>query len=84
MCHRWIALSVLCSSLAYAQNQAGEGGYRRFESTCALCHGSDGTGGEFGPNISVRLPKLNDDQLTTVIHGGLPKKGNAGLPQYRK
>ncbi|HEX4230315.1 MAG TPA: PQQ-binding-like beta-propeller repeat protein [Bryobacteraceae bacterium] len=80
MSHRWIFLCLLCSSLLYAQNQAGERGYRRFESTCALCHGSDGTGGEFGPNISVRLPKLNDEQLTTVIHGGLPKKGMPAFP----
>jgi alcohol dehydrogenase (cytochrome c) len=80
MCHRWIVLCLFCSSFVYAQNQAGERGYRRFESTCALCHGSDGTGGEFGPNISVRLPRLNDEQLTAVIHGGLPKQGMPAFP----
>ncbi|HWF47380.1 MAG TPA: c-type cytochrome, partial [Bryobacteraceae bacterium] len=80
MRHRWIVLCLFCSPFVYAQNQAGERGYRRYESTCALCHGSDGTGGEFGPNISVRLPRLNDEQLTTLIHGGLPKKGMPAFP----
>lgn len=75
MSHLRIILFLVCFSVAYGQNQAGERGYRRFESTCSLCHGSDGTGGEFGPNISVRLPKLDDEQLTTIIHEGLPKKG---------
>lgn len=80
MSYRWIVVSLLCLSCAYAQSQGGEQGYRRFETTCALCHGSDGTGGEFGPNISVRLPKLDDDQLTTVILGGLPKRGMPAFP----
>jgi alcohol dehydrogenase (cytochrome c) len=75
-----VVLSLLALSTAYAQNQGTEEGYRFFETSCALCHGSDGTGGEFGPNISVRLPKLNDQQLTAVIHGGLPKRGMPAFP----
>ncbi|HEX4808512.1 MAG TPA: PQQ-binding-like beta-propeller repeat protein [Bryobacteraceae bacterium] len=84
MCHLRIFLFVFCLSFAYAQNQAGEAGYRRYESSCSLCHGSDGTGGEFGPNISVRLPKLDDEQLTTVIHEGLPKKGMPAFPNIEQ
>ena len=80
MFHFRIVSFLFCLSLAYAQNEAGEKGYRRFESTCALCHGSDGTGGEFGPNISVRLPKLDDERLTNVIQGGLPKRGMPAFP----
>src|SRR5579875_2776907 len=77
--HR-LVLCLFCCSFAFAQNQAGEEGYRRYESSCSVCHGSDGTGGEFGPNISVRLPKLDDEQLTTLIHGGLPKRGMPAFP----
>src|ERR1700744_6282844 len=76
----WILLPLFCLSLAYAQNQAGEQGYRQFETSCSLCHGSDGTGGEFGPNISVRLPKLTNEQVITTIHEGLPKRGMPAFP----
>lgn len=75
-----IPFLLLFASFAYAQNLASEEGYRRFETSCALCHGSDGTGGEFGPNISVRLPKLDDAQLTSLIHSGLPKRGMPAFP----
>ncbi len=68
-------LCLFCCYCVLAQAPAGEEGYRRYENSCSVCHGSDGTGGEFGPNISVRLPKLDDEQLTAVIHGGLPKRG---------
>lgn len=80
MVHCRTFLSFFCLSFAYAQNQVGEEAYRRYESSCSLCHGTDGTGGEFGPNISVRLPRLSDEQLTTVIHGGLPKRGMPAFP----
>ena len=77
-----ILLFLFCSTCAYTQNQISEDAYRRYESTCSLCHGTDGSGGEFGPNISVRLPKLTDEQLTAVIHGGLPKRGMPAFPRY--
>jgi len=73
-------LCLLFLSIAYGQNKGGEQAYRRYESSCALCHGTDGTGGEFGPNISVRLPKLDDRALTALIHGGLPKRGMPAFP----
>lgn len=65
----------------YAQAQGGEEAYRRFETSCSLCHGTDGTGGEFGPNISIRVPKLSDAQLTTLIHEGLPQRGMPAFPK---
>lgn len=80
MFYRLIVLCLLFLSHAFAQNHAGEEGYRLFETSCSVCHGSDGTGGEFGPNISVRLPKLGDDRLTAVIHGGLPRRGMPAFP----
>lgn len=80
MPHCRIILYLSCLSIAYAQQQAGEQGYRRYESSCALCHGADGTGGEFGPNISVRLPKLDEAQLTNLIHTGLSTRGMPAFP----
>jgi len=77
------ALSFAWAQRATAQSHGGEQGYRFFESSCALCHGSDGTGGEFGPNISIRLPKLDDAQLTAVIQGGLPQRGMPAFPNVQ-
>ena len=75
-----LLLCLFFLPVAFAQKQQSEEGYRRFESSCSICHGADGTGGEFGPNISTRLPKLSDEQLTAVIHGGLPRRGMPAFP----
>jgi len=77
-----VALCLVPLTLAWSQ-KGGEQSYRFFETSCALCHGSDGTGGEFGPNISVRLPKLNDERLTAVIQGGLPRRGMPAFPSVQ-
>ncbi len=69
------SLFLVSARNQFAQAQPSEEGYRRYENSCAVCHGTDASGGEFGPNISVRLPKLTDEQLTSVIQGGLPKRG---------
>jgi alcohol dehydrogenase (cytochrome c) len=76
---RVVWLSLLVSLTVFGQTQ----GYRTYETTCVLCHGSDGTGGEFGPNISVRLPKLDDEQLTALIHSGLSRGGMPAFPNIQ-
>ena len=81
MFSRWLYLCLFVLPSASAQNHATEEGYRLFQNSCSLCHGTDGTGGEFGPNISVRLPRLDDERLTTVIQGGLPKRGMPAFPK---
>jgi alcohol dehydrogenase (cytochrome c) len=50
-------------------------GRTSFESRCARCHGADGNGGEMGPAIIFRLTARDDQQLTDLIHGGLPARG---------
>jgi alcohol dehydrogenase (cytochrome c) len=56
-----------------AQNDAGR---RSFELRCGRCHGGDGKGGEMGPDITARLAGFRaDDQLTNLIHTGLPASG---------
>ena len=55
--------------------QDPEPGRRAFEARCARCHGADGNGGEMGPAIAPRLASLDDAQLRTLIHEGLPAKG---------
>ena len=34
---------------------------------CAGCHGTDGNGGELGPNIATRVPLRSDDELAAKI-----------------
>ena len=49
----WVSL-LLVSSLALAQN--ADPGRQTFVTRCAGCHGTDGNGGELGPNIVRRVP----------------------------
>ena len=42
-----------------------------------MCHGRDGNGGELGPSILTRIGNYTDDELTALIHTGLP---NSGMP----
>ncbi len=46
-----------------------------FERRCALCHGSDGNGGEMGPAIATRLPALTDADITSLIRDGRAARG---------
>ena len=68
---------LLSSSVVSAQNE--EPGRQTFVSRCAACHGTDGNGGELGPNIATRVPLRTDQDLTTVIRQGLVA---AGMPAF--
>ena len=48
-----------------------------FESTCAVCHGLDGGGGEHAPNIgrASAAKSKSDSDLTRILHDGIPSKG---------
>lgn len=48
-----------------------------FETTCAVCHGSEGIGGEIGPDVNepARLAEQDDDWYRGVIRYGRPAKG---------
>jgi alcohol dehydrogenase (cytochrome c) len=52
-----------------------DAGRKAFETRCARCHGGDGNGGEMGPPIRERLTTRDNEQLTKLIHDGLPLKG---------
>src|SRR5688572_20679217 len=73
-----IVVTCVCGVLysnAVPRAQSLEPGQKTFEGRCASCHGADGGGGEMGPPIATRLPKLDDPQLTKLIREGLPAKG---------
>src|SRR3989442_8652905 len=70
---------LLVSPTAMAQN--ADPGRQTFVTSCAGCHGTDGNGGELGPNIAVRVPARTDQELAGVVRDGLPL---AGMPPFAK
>jgi cytochrome c oxidase cbb3-type subunit 3 len=57
-------------------------GRTTFNSSCAGCHGLDGTGSDKAVNISgsARERNLSDAQLSSIISNGLP---GTGMPTFR-
>jgi alcohol dehydrogenase (cytochrome c) len=54
---------------------AQDAGRPVFVARCAGCHGTDGNGGELGPNIATRVSTRTDQELTTVVRQGLIASG---------
>src|SRR5204863_4064097 len=53
-------------------------GQQVFRSNCSFCHGSDGRGGETGPNLVRAQVVLADQQgelITPIVQNGLPAQG---------
>ena len=63
----------------FTHAQTIDPGLQVFASHCASCHGSDGNGGELGPEISSRVPNRSDPELLELFRQGLP---NAGMPAF--
>lgn len=57
-------------------------GRSAFNSSCAGCHGLDGRGSDKAVNISenVRVRRLSDAQLSSIISNGVP---GTGMPAFR-
>lgn len=61
----WLLLFAACAS----------DGAAVYESTCAGCHGADGSlgvvvNGVASPDLAELVPAMSDDELTTVIEEG--------------
>jgi alcohol dehydrogenase (cytochrome c) len=76
------AVAVLSTAAAlHAQPQPQRAAGRQvFETRCAVCHGSDGHGGDTGPSIVFRLPLLKDGEVVTLLRDGRPAKGMPAQP----
>jgi alcohol dehydrogenase (cytochrome c) len=59
---------------------AQDAGTTVFTTHCASCHGTDGNGGELGPNIATRVPLRTDEELTAVVRQGLTAAGMPAFP----
>jgi alcohol dehydrogenase (cytochrome c) len=55
-------------------------GRQVFVTRCASCHGTTANGGEFAPSIVDRVPLRTDDELTRLLHSGLPSSGMPAFP----
>jgi alcohol dehydrogenase (cytochrome c) len=71
---------IAAAALSPATAQTPSSGKRAFDMQCAVCHGSDGNGGEFAPGIVTRIVNRTDADVTTVISDGLP---NRGMPSFK-
>ena len=76
-------LSVAFATASHAQQNAlikgnaANSAVAVFDSNCAVCHGSDGRGGERAPNIATKreIVNLSDAQLTVILNKGVLASG---------
>src|ERR1700704_4210687 len=73
MVNSLVCLLLVSASALFAQDAPP--GQKIFETRCARCHGADGNGGEMGPPILTRIAARDDQQLTALVHNGIPAKG---------
>jgi alcohol dehydrogenase (cytochrome c) len=66
------------SLLAAPRGQPAPAGRAQYERLCARCHGADGHGGEFAPDIVAGVRRRSDPELSQLIRTGLPQKGMPG------
>lgn len=75
---------MLAASFACAQDV--ESGKKQFAALCAGCHGVDGGGGEYGPNIvdMRRFGQRSGRDIAEVIKNGIEDSGMPAFPLPEK
>jgi methanol metabolism-related c-type cytochrome len=51
-------------------DQATYNGWRRYHASCHTCHGPDGLGGSYAPNLVESMQRLSYDQYAEVVING--------------
>ena len=51
-------------------DKATYNGYRRYHASCHVCHGPDGLGSSYAPNLVESLKVLSYDQFNEVVING--------------
>ncbi len=45
-------------------------GYRRYTESCLRCHGPDGSGSSYAPDLTLSLKAMSEDQFKEVVVNG--------------
>ena len=92
-----LAFTVAPASLARAENdpvyvvqnglvdQHTFNGYRRYGESCMRCHGPDGAGSSYAPNLTLSLKSMSyEDFANTIINGrqNVTKAQNNVMPAF--
>jgi methanol metabolism-related c-type cytochrome len=59
-------------------DQGTYNGYRRYASSCHVCHGPDGLGSSFAPALAESLKRMDYWQFTDVVTNGRKNMGATG------
>ncbi len=51
-------------------DQGTYNGYRRYHASCHVCHGPDGLGSSYAPNLTDSLKTMTQDQFNEVVING--------------
>ena len=74
-----IAMACVIPFLALAQD--AKVGKTEYLELCSACHGDDAKRGELGPGILKRIVAHSDQELISIIHGGI---GGRGMPAFAR
>lgn len=51
-------------------DKATYNGWRRYTESCLRCHGPDGAGSSYAPNLLDSLKRMNEDQFNEIVVNG--------------
>ena len=76
-----LILILFSAAISEAWAEEIDAGKKQFETRCAACHGADGTGGEFGPNLveTRRWGGHSQRSIADIIRNGIPE---GGMPPF--
>jgi methanol metabolism-related c-type cytochrome len=57
-------------------------GFRRYHSECHVCHGPDGLGSSYAPNLVESLQTMSYEDFQTVVINGKQSSANSVMPAF--
>lgn len=58
-------------------DQGTYNGWRRYSESCMRCHGPDGSGSSYAPDLTTSLKTMSEDQFRDTVMGGRVNVGQA-------
>lgn len=78
-CHQFRIIALVCAIPLRALSQDAKVGKTEYLELCSACHGDDANGGELGPGILKRIVAHSDQELISIVRGGI---GGRGMPPF--